>query len=231
MSNLVAETESSNNILEVNNLKVHFPITSGFLRRTTGHVKAVDDVSFSVVEGETLGIVGESGCGKTTTGRAIMRAVDPTSGDVMFQKRDGDVVNVANLPSGELKNVREEMQIVFQDPFASLNPRMTVFDIVADPLRVNNVASGQELEDTVSQLLRTVGLAPELSRRYPHAFSGGQRQRIGFARSLIMNPRLVIADEPVSALDVSVQAQILNLMQDLQSNLGCLLYTSDAADE
>ena len=220
MSKLVAETESSKNILEVNNLKVHFPITSGFLRRTTGHVKAVDDVSFSVIEGETLGIVGESGCGKTTTGRAIMRAVDPTSGDVMFQKRDGDVVNVANLPSSELKDVREEMQIVFQDPFASLNPRMTVFDIVADPLRVNNVASGQELEDTVSQLLRTVGLAPELSRRYPHAFSGGQRQRIGFARSLIMNPRLVIADEPVSALDVSVQAQILNLMQDLQSNLG-----------
>ena len=220
MSNLVAETESSKNILEVNNLRVHFPITSGFLRKTTGHVKAVDDVSFSVLEGETLGIVGESGCGKTTTGRAIMRAVDPTSGDVMFQKRDGDVVNVANLPASELKDVREEMQIVFQDPFASLNPRMTVFDIVADPLRVNNIASGQELEDTVSQLLRTVGLAPELSRRYPHAFSGGQRQRIGFARSLIMNPRLVIADEPVSALDVSVQAQILNLMQDLQSDLG-----------
>ena len=157
MSNLVAETESSKNILEVNNLKVHFPITSGFLRRTTGHVKAVDDVSFTVFEGETLGIVGESGCGKTTTVRAIMRAVDPTSGDVMFQKRDGDVVNVANLPSSELKGVREEMQIVFQDPFASLNPRMTVFDIVADPLRVNNVASGHELEDTVSQLLRTVG--------------------------------------------------------------------------
>ena len=213
-------TKSKRNILEVKNLKVHFPITSGFLRRTSGYVKAVDDVSFSVIEGETLGIVGESGCGKTTTGRAVMRAVELTDGDVMFQMRDGDVVNVATLGSSDLKDVREEMQIVFQDPFASLNPRMTVFDIVADPLRVNNVASGQELEDIVSELLRTVGLAPELSRRYPHAFSGGQRQRIGFARSLIMNPRLVIADEPVSALDVSVQAQILNMMQDLQEELG-----------
>jgi len=213
-------TKSERNILEVKNLKVHFPIISGFLRRTSGYVKAVDDVSFTVVEGETLGIVGESGCGKTTTGRAVMRAVELTDGDVMFQMRDGDVVNVATLGSSDLKDVREEMQIVFQDPFASLNPRMTVFDIVADPLRVNNVASGQELEDIVSELLRTVGLAPELSRRYPHAFSGGQRQRIGFARSLIMNPRLVIADEPVSALDVSVQAQILNMMQDLQEELG-----------
>ena len=213
-------TESRNNILEVRNLKVHFPVISGFLRRTSGYVRAVDGVSFSVMEGETLGIVGESGCGKTTAGRAVMRAVELTDGDVMFQMRDGDVVNVAALDDSDLRTVREEMQIVFQDPFASLNPRMTVFDIVADPMRVNNVASGQELEDIVSELLRTVGLAPELSRRYPHAFSGGQRQRIGFARSLIMKPRLVIADEPVSALDVSVQAQILNMMQDLQSELG-----------
>ena len=163
MSTLVAEAESPQNILEVNNLKVHFPITTGFLRKTTGHVKAVDDVSFTVIEGETLGIVGESGCGKTTTGRAIMRAVEPTSGNVMFKKRDGDVVNITNLASSDLKNVREEMQIVFQDPFASLNPRMTVFDIVADPLRVNNVAKGQELEDIVSNLLRTVGLVQHIS--------------------------------------------------------------------
>ena len=215
---MVAET--TNEILSVDGLKVHFPISSGFMNKTIGYVKAVDDVNFKIGEGETLGIVGESGCGKTTTGRAILRAVDPTDGKVLFRMKNGDVVDTASVGNNLLDQVRQEMQIVFQDPFASLNPRLTVFDIVADPLRVNNIAKGQELEDIVSEMLRTVGLSPELSRRYPHAFSGGQRQRIGLARSLIMNPRLVIADEPVSALDVSVQAQILNLMQDLQEDLG-----------
>lgn len=207
-------------LLEVNNLKVYFPITAGIWRKTVGHVRAVDDVSFELVEGETLGLVGESGCGKTTTGRAIMRAVEPTGGDIVFRMRQGEQVHVREVDSDTLKLLRQEMQIIFQDPFASLNPRMTVFDIVADPLKVNRIASGTELEDRVSEMLRRVGLSPEYMRRYPHAFSGGQRQRIGIARALVMNPRLVIADEPVSALDVSVQAQILNLMQDLQQELG-----------
>ena len=210
---------SDNVLLEINNLKVHFPIKKGLWQRTVGHVRAVDGVTFDLKEGETLGLVGESGCGKTTLGRAVIRALQPTDGEVNFRMRDGSILNTRVAEGPQLKDLRYEMQFIFQDPFASLNPRMTVFDIVADPLRVNRIAKGKELEDRVGEMLKLVGLSPSLTRRYPHAFSGGQRQRIGIARALAMNPRLVIADEPVSALDVSVQAQILNLMQDLQEKL------------
>ena len=207
---------NASTLLEVKNLRVHFPIIGGFLRTVKGYVRAVDDVSFHLLEGETLGLVGESGCGKTTTGRAILRAVEATDGEILFRMRDGQTVPVMSADDDAMKVLRQEIQIMFQDPFTSLNPRMTIFDIVADPMRVNHLAGGQELQDRVSEMLRLVGLSPEFMRRYPHAFSGGQRQRIGIARALILNPRLVVADEPVSALDVSVQAQILNLMQDLQ---------------
>jgi peptide/nickel transport system ATP-binding protein len=213
-------TEGSTTLLEVDGLEVHFPIVTGLLRQTKGYVRAVDGVSFSVREGETLALVGESGCGKTTAGRAILRAVEPTGGEVVYRMRDDSRVSTTTSDGRIQKLLRQEMQIIFQDPFASLNPRMTIFDIVADPLRVNHLASGRELEDRVTEILQLVGLSSQYMRRYPHAFSGGQRQRIGIARALVMNPRLVVADEPVSALDVSVQAQILNLMQDLQSKLG-----------
>ena len=206
-------------LLEVRGLKVHFPMISGILRRTRGYVKAVDDISFNLQEGETVALVGESGCGKTTTGRAILGAVEPTAGEVIFRMTDRSLVNTTTADKNERRLLRQHMQIVFQDPFSSLNPRMNVFRIVGDPLKVNKLAKGSELEERVSEMLELVGLAPELMRRYPHAFSGGQRQRIGLARALVMNPRLVVADEPVSALDVSVQAQILNLMQDLQERL------------
>jgi peptide/nickel transport system ATP-binding protein len=210
----------SANLLEVRDLKTYFPITSGLWRRVVGYVRAVDGVSFDLRAGETLGLVGESGCGKTTTGRAIIRAVEPTGGEIFYRMDDDTVIEARSADRRELQTLRQQIQIIFQDPFASLNPRMTIFDIVADPLRVNNISSGSELEDRVAEMLRLVGMSPAFMRRYPHAFSGGQRQRIGIARSLVMNPRLVIADEPVSALDVSVQAQILNLMLDLQQNLG-----------
>ncbi len=216
---MTMQANGSERILDVDGLKVHFPITSGIWRRVSGYVKAVDDVSFALVEGETFGLVGESGCGKTTTGRAVLRAIEPTDGDVTFTMSNGDLVNTAAADRETLRLLRQEMQLIFQDPFASLNPRMTVFDVVADPLRVNRIARGQELEDRVAEMLMRVGLSVDYARRYPHAFSGGQRQRIGIARALVVNPRLVIADEPVSALDVSVQAQILNLMQDLQEEL------------
>ncbi len=207
-------------LLEVKDLKKYFPIYRGLFRRQIGIVKAVDGVSFFVREGETLGLVGESGCGKTTTGRCILRAIDPTSGQILFRRRDGSVVDVAQLDHQELRPLRREMQMIFQDPYSSLNPRMTILEIVGEPLIVNNVAKGKELEDRVAYLLRRVGLRPEYLRRYPHAFSGGERQRIGIARALALHPRLIVADEPVSALDVSVRAQTLNLLQDLQKEFG-----------
>jgi len=207
-------------LLEVRGLRKLFPLFSqGFVRRRTGEVRAVDDVSFSVRRGETLGIVGESGSGKTTAARCILRALQPSAGEVLFRARRG-VVDLAALSERELTPLRQEMQMIFQDPFASLNPRMTVGAIVAEPLVIHGLARGRELDDRVVDILRRVGLKPEHRERYPHAFSGGQRQRIGIARALIMRPALVVADEAVSALDVSVQAQVLNLLQDLQAELG-----------
>ena len=204
------------NILEVKHLQKFFPIKRGLLQKTVGHVRAVDDVTFDLREGETLALVGESGCGKTTTSRCILRAVDPTGGEIMFRMDDGATVDVAALPRDRLRPLRREMQMIFQDPFSSLNPRMTLLDIVGEPLLVNGITSRAERIDRVSELLGLVGLRPEYMRRFPHAFSGGQRQRIGIARALALRPRLVVADEPVSALDVSVQAQVLNLLLELQ---------------
>ncbi len=207
-------------LLEVKGLQKFFPIRKGFLRRAAGEVRAVDDVNFHVEKGETLSLVGESGCGKTTTARCILRALTPTAGQILFRTADGTVLDVARLPKGQLRPLRRQMQMIFQDPFSSLNPRRTLFDIVAEPLVANDIGTRGERVDRVAELLRLVGLRPEYMRRYPHAFSGGQRQRIGIARALALNPSLVVADEPVSALDVSVQAQILNLMLKLQAQLG-----------
>jgi peptide/nickel transport system ATP-binding protein len=214
---LAERTLSNHWLLEVKNLKKHFPIKRGFFAsKVVGSVKAVDDVSLSIREGETLGLVGESGCGKTTTGRLVLRAYDPTAGEIWFADRNLGRVNIAALDQQQLKQLRQNMQLIFQDPYSSLNPRMTLLEIVGEPLYVNQVAQGQELKDRVAELLRVVGLRPEYMSRYPHAFSGGQRQRIGVARALALNPQLVVCDEPVSALDVSVQAQILNLLLELQ---------------
>jgi peptide/nickel transport system ATP-binding protein len=208
-------------LLEVKNLKKWFPIHKGFFRRVVGHVRAVDGVTFYIREGETLGLVGESGCGKTTTARCILRAVQPTSGEILYHARDGRVVDIAALSESQVRPMRGEMQMVFQDPFSSLNPRMNLLDIVGEPLLVlGSMKSREERTERVTELLRLVGLRPEYLQRFPHAFSGGQRQRIVIARALALNPRLVVADEPVSALDVSVQAQVLNLMLELQQELG-----------
>lgn len=225
----IMQTPTQEITLAVNNLKMYFPIRKGFRQRISGHVRAVDAVSFSVSRGETLGLVGESGCGKTTIGRCIMRAYDPTGGEILYWNGKQKQVDLATLRQNELKPYRRELRMIFQDPYSSLNPRMTVLDIVAEPLKVHQIAVGKELEDRVASLLKRVGLRPEYMRRYPHAFSGGQRQRIGIARALALDPRVVIADEAVSALDVSVQAQILNLLEDLQSefNLTFLFISHD----
>jgi oligopeptide/dipeptide ABC transporter ATP-binding protein len=219
----------SSPLLEVRRLKKFFPIKRGLLQKTVGHVRAVDDVSFDLRQGETLALVGESGCGKTTTSRCILRALDPTGGEILFRMQDGSRVDVASIPRDRLRPLRRQMQMIFQDPFSSLNPRMTLLDIVGEPLLVNGVTNRNERIDRVAELLRLVGLRAEYMRRYPHAFSGGQRQRIGIARALALRPRLVVADEPVSALDVSVQAQVLNLLLELQDrfNLTYLFVAHD----
>ena len=210
-------TTTSKTILEVNNLVKYFPIQKGFLKRHVGDVRAVDDVSFSIETGETLALVGESGCGKTTTSRCILRAIEPTTGEVNFLTADGQNVDVTQLGKEALRELRQDMQMIFQDPFSSLNPRMMLLDIVGEPLLVHGMKSRSDRADRVAELLRLVGLRPEYMRRFPHAFSGGERQRIGIARALALNPRLVVADEPVSALDVSVQAAVINLLEDLQA--------------
>jgi oligopeptide/dipeptide ABC transporter ATP-binding protein len=206
-------------ILEVKGLKKYFPIRAGFLRRLVGQVRAVDDVSFHVNQGETLALVGESGCGKTTTARCILRAHSPTAGEIRFQPEQGRAVDLATLAKGQLRPLRRQMQMIFQDPYSSLNPRMTLLDIIGEPLLIHGVGSAKERRDRVAELLKLVNLRPEFMQRYPHAFSGGQRQRIGIARALALNPALIVADEPVSALDVSVQAQIVNLLLELQERL------------
>jgi peptide/nickel transport system ATP-binding protein len=213
-------------LLDVRSLKMWFPRRSGLFGREVSYVKAVDDVSFQIRQGETLGLVGESGCGKTTVGRCIMRVYEPTAGEILYHDPDGatngksDPVDLVKLNRRSLTQYRQKIRMIFQNPYSSLNPRMTVFDIVSEVLRVNHLASGTELEDRVTHLLRRVGLRPEYMRRYPHAFSGGERQRIVIARALATNPRLIVADEAISALDVSIRAQILNLMKDLQDELG-----------
>ncbi|MBA3945764.1 MAG: dipeptide ABC transporter ATP-binding protein [Herpetosiphonaceae bacterium] len=202
-------------LLTVNNLKKYFPVKGGLLQRTVAQVQAVDGVSFTMKPGETLGLVGESGCGKSTTGRSILRLIPPSSGTVHFEGRD-----VLAARGSELKQLRREMQIIFQDPYASLDPRVTVGDSVAEGLKIHGIGTAVEQRDQVRQVMERVGLHPEQARRYPHEFSGGQRQRIGIARALVLQPKLIVCDEPVSALDVSIQSQVLNLLNKLQGEFG-----------
>ena len=202
-------------LLEVKHLKKHFPIKGGVFSKTIGYVYAVDDINFTLEKGETLGLVGESGCGKSTTGRTILRLIEPTDGTISFEGQ-----NITNLDKSAMRALRREMQIIFQDPYASLNPRMTVGSIIGEPLEIHKIAKGSEKEERVASLLQKVGLRAEDMRKYPHEFSGGQRQRIGIARALALNPKLIVCDEPVSALDVSIQAQVINLLEDLQAEFG-----------
>jgi oligopeptide transport system ATP-binding protein len=199
-------------LLEVKHLKKYFPIKGGVFSKTIGYVYAVDDVNFTLAKGETLGLVGESGCGKSTTGRAILRLIEPTDGELYFEGED-----ITKLEKSAMRALRREMQIIFQDPYASLNPRMTVGSIIGEPLEIHKIAKGSEKAERVASLLQKVGLRAEDMRKYPHEFSGGQRQRIGIARALALNPKLIVCDEPVSALDVSIQAQVINLLEDLQA--------------
>jgi peptide/nickel transport system ATP-binding protein len=216
-------------LIEVKNLKKYFPVQTALFGRDIRDVKAVDDVSFKIKRGETLGLVGETGCGKTTLGRCMVRLYKPLAGQILY-RYENDAgqeieIDLARLSGRELKPHRRDIQMIFQDPYSSLNPRRTVFDIISEPLRANKLASGRDLEERVIHLMEIVGLETRYLRRYPHAFSGGQRQRVGIARSLATSPRLIVADEPVSALDVSIQAQILNLLEDLQGQFGlCYLF-------
>jgi oligopeptide/dipeptide ABC transporter ATP-binding protein len=213
-------------LLSVENLEVHFPIKKGLLSRTAGYVYAVDGVSISLGKGETLGIVGESGCGKTTTGLAVLRLIEPTAGTIRLGETD-----ITTLSTSKLRSLKKEIQMIFQDPYSSLNPRMTVNQILGDPMEIHGVYAGAERKKRVAYLLEKVGLRPEQGRRYPHEFSGGQRQRIGIARALALNPQVIIGDEPVSALDVSIQAQIINLLIDLQQefHLSYIIIAHDLA--
>ena len=217
-------TQSTNTLLQVRNLKKHFPVRSGVFSRVEGWVKAVDDVSFEIYEGETLGLVGESGCGKTTVGRTLLRLMEPTSGTVMFDGKDITAMNPT-----QLRRMRPDMQIIFQDPYSSLNPRMTIGSIIGEAMNAHGRTNRQAQAQKVAVLLEYVGLSPTYHSRYPHEFSGGQRQRIGIARALAMEPKFIVCDEPVSALDVSIQAQILNLLQDLKDehNLSYLFISHD----
>jgi oligopeptide/dipeptide ABC transporter ATP-binding protein len=214
------------NLLTVNDLKVHFPIKKGLLSKTVGYVYAVDGVSFALKRGETLGLVGESGCGKTTTGFAVLRLIEPTGGHVAYKGRD-----VAGMSNAQLRSLKKDIQIIFQDPYSSLNPRMKVNQILGDPMEIHGAYKGGKREERIAYLLEKVGLTPEQGRRYPHEFSGGQRQRIGIARALALNPQVIIGDEPVSALDVSIQAQIINLLIELQQefHLSYIIIAHDLA--
>ena len=211
----VAAEAPKGDLLQVRGLRKYFPIRGGVFSRVVANVKAVEDVSFDIKRGEVVGLVGESGSGKTTAGRAILRLIEPTAGEIIF-----DGVDIAKLPKARMREYRKQMQIIFQDPFASLNPRMSVGDIIGEALTIHNLAKGKAKEDRVAQLLERVGLNAGHMRRYPHEFSGGQRQRIGIARALAVDPKFIVADEPVSALDVSIQAQVVNLLQDLKEDLG-----------
>ncbi len=207
-------------LIEVKGLKKYFPVRKGILQRKAGDVKAVDGLNFTLGHGETLSLVGESGCGKTTAGRSLLRLLEPTAGSALYRPSPGKTVDLFKLDKAELRSYRRDLQIIFQDPYASLNPRVTVGNAIGEALRVHGVAKGKELRDRVAGLLAKVGLRPDVSNRFPHEFSGGQRQRVGIARALALSPKLIVCDEAVSALDVSIQAQVINLLKDLQAEMG-----------